>query len=226
MVFTLVILTIALLVAVDYFWASKRLAADAAAEAGRAPPPLLSDAAVPPGVFLQPTWTWSRLGEWGEIYVGVHPMLLALVGHPVELECVAPGANVAKGEPMLRFGSRGHRLTVRAPVAGMVELVNYPPVGGAAFPAVHAPEATWLYRIFPDRLADEMQGWLTGEAAAEWTRRRYADLREYLVTAAGEGHLGTVMADGGELPAGVLAMMNDEVWAGLDCRLNALETTP
>ncbi len=226
MVFTLVILTIVVLVAIDYFWVSKRLAPARAAMEGRAPPPLLKSEPIPPGVFLQPGWTWSRLGEWGEIYVGVHPMLTALVGTPLELECVAPGASVARGEPMLRFGSRGRRLTVRSPVGGRVELVNYPPVGGAAWPDAHAAEATWLYRIHPDRLADEMHGWLSGAAAETWTRKRYADLRAFVLGAVQDRHLGTVMADGGELPAGVLADMDDDVWAGLDTRLATLETTP
>src|SRR5512141_595378 len=99
MVFMLVILSIAALVAVDYFWAGKRLAVTAQPQTGRAPAPLMANDAVPPGVFLQPGWTWSRLGEWGEVYVGIHPMLMALVGTPVELECVAPGAQVNRGEP-------------------------------------------------------------------------------------------------------------------------------
>ncbi len=226
MVFTLVILSIAVLVAVDYFWVSKRIAPALQAEAGRAPPPLLRTDAIPAGVFLQPGWTWSRLGEWGEVYVGIHPMLTALVGTPLELECLAPGAQVTRGEPMIRFGSHGRRLTVRSPVDGRVELVNYPPVGGAAWPEAHAPEATWLYRIFPDRLADEMHGWLSGTAAETWTRKRYADLRAYVLGAVQDRHLGTVMADGGELPSGVLGEMDDAVWAGLDTRLETLETTP
>ena len=225
MVFTLVILTIVALVAVDYFWVSKRLAPALQAEAGRIPPPLLKDDAIPAGVFLQPGWTWSRLGEWGEVYVGLHPMLTALVGTPLELECVAPGTAVHRGEAMLRFGSHGRRLTVRSPVDGRVELVNYPPVGGAAWPEAHAPEATWLYRIYPDRIADEMRNWMSGDAAGEWTRKRYADLREYVLGAVKDRHLGTVMADGGELPAGVLGEMDDAVWAGLDVRLLKLEMT-
>lgn len=227
MVFMLVILSIAALVAVDYFWVGKRLAVTAQTETGRAPPPLLANDAVPPGVFLQPGWTWSRLGEWGEVYVGIHPMLMALVGTPVELECVAPGAQVNRGEPMLRFGTKGRRLTVRSPVAGRVELVNYPPVGRTApWPEPHAPEATWLYRISPDRLPDDMHVWFSGAEASAWTRKRYGDLRAFIAGAVADRHLGTVMADGGELPAGVLSELDEDVWAGLDKRLLALEMTP
>ena len=227
MVFTLVILSIAALVAVDYFWVGKRVALIAQADDRRALRPALAEEAVPPGVFLQPGWTWSRLGEWGEVYVGIHPMLMALVGAPVELECVPPGTQVHRGKPMLRFGSKGRRLTVRSPLEGRVELVNYPPVGrGAGWPDAHAPDPTWLYRIFPDRVTDDMRSWFTGAEAATWTHKRHADLRAFIADAVADRHLGALMADGGELPAGILGELGDDVWAGLDARLATLETTP
>jgi hypothetical protein len=76
----------------------------------------------------------------------------------------------------------------------------------------------WLYRLQPESAADELKTWLTGEPAAEWTRRQYDRLRTYLQNAVADGHLGTVMADGGELPPGVLADMDERVWAGLEDR--------
>lgn len=225
MVALLVVLTFVLFVALDFYLESRRAevkhTSQVIGRAPPAPPPLPATfQPVPPGVFLQPTYTWSAFGDSGELYLGIHPMLLNLVGQPVELDCRVPGERITKGEPLARVGKGGKRLTVRSPVAGRVELVNYPALGNAgAWPGPDAPTTAWLYRLTPERVANEVGGWLSGESAMAWTKRTYAELRNYLQGAVADRHLGAVMADGGELPIGILGDMDERVWSGVDERL-------
>jgi len=237
MVAVLVVLTCVVLVVLDYYVLSRRARPAPLTEraAPPAPVPIAGERRPVPGeVFLQPTWTWSRMGDAGDLYVGVHPMLLELIGTPLSLDCRAHGDAVARGEPLVKLGRGERRVVVPSPVTGRVELVNYPALGGDdPWSASHARSGAWLYRIVPERLADDMRGWLSGDAASAWTMRRYHELREFLTHAAADRHLGVVMADGGELPAGIMGDMDDHVWAGLQERLTetaaghaVTETTP
>lgn len=220
MAIVLAVLTFAAFIALDYFVLSKR-GAEATSTAPALPPHTSLPAVrqpVPDGIYLQPTYTWSRFGRAGEVYLGVHPMLLGLVGTPYDLELRAAGEHVAKGESLVRVARGGHHLNVRSPVAGRVEHVNRNLTGETLWRDLEEDDGGWLYRVQPEGVADEIKTWLTGEPAAEWTRRQYDRLRTYLQNAVADGHLGTVMADGGELPPGVLADMDESVWAGLQDR--------
>jgi len=223
MVLALVLLTFAVMIALDYFVFSKRYQeyyARGSAKTALQPLPAANQP-VPDGIFLQSTYTWGRMGKSGEIYLGVHPMLLGLVGTPCELEFRARGEHVAKGDPLVRIGRAGRRLTVRSPIAGRVDRVNRRELGVALWRGVAGHGGDWLYRLQPERVAEEVPRWFSGEAAAEWTRRRYDDLRAYLHGAVADQHLGVMLADGGELPVGILAELDERVWIGLEDRFLA-----
>ena len=219
MAIVLAVLTFAAFIALDYFVLSKRHPAQAVALSapGLAALPAVGRP-VPADIYLQPTYTWGRMGSGGEVYLGVHPMLLGLVGAPYDLELRAQGERVAKGEPLVRVTRGGHHLTVRSPIAGRVDHVNRSMTGETLWRDLEEGDGGWLYRLQPENVADEVKTWLRGEPAAEWARRQYDSLRTYLQNAVSDGHLGTVMADGGELPIGILADMDESVWAGLEDR--------
>jgi len=217
----LVVLTFVVFIALDYFVFSKQHAEAVypAHETRPALEPLPSLRQVmPAGIFLQPTFTWSRFGPAGEAYVGVHPMLVGLIGDACEFELLGAGKHVAKGEPLVRLAQGGRRLTVRSPFAGHVEHVNHEVTGETRWRDLEENNGGWLYRIRPDTAAEAMPGWLRGESAAEWTRRQYGQLRAFLHDTLADGHLGFVMADGGELPVGILEDMDGSVWAALEER--------
>jgi glycine cleavage system H lipoate-binding protein len=221
MVMVLVVLTFVAFIALDYFVFSKRPAeacSVAFAPAGaREPLPAVSQG-MPSGVYLQPTFTWSRLGPSGEVYLGVHPMLVGLVGGACEYELRGEGETVREGEPLVRLGLGRRHLTVRSPIGGRVEHVNRPPASETRWRDLGVNDGGWLYRIRPAGAVEEDSAWMVGERAAEWTRRQYGRLREFLQAARADGHLGVVMADGGELPVGILQDMDQSVWAGLEDR--------
>lgn len=216
MAIMLAVLTFVAFIALDYFVLRRRRAVRVPATAARMQPLAASRQQVPADVYLQPTFTWSNFGEGGEVYLGLHPVLLSLIGAPYDVEFRARGTRVQKGDPLLRLRREGRVLTVRSPVNALVERVNKHSVGSAPWPDAEARDAAWLYRLQPYKVAEEVPRWFTGEAAAEWTRKQYDALRTYLQNAVATANLGPVMADGGELPSGILAEMDLNVWRGLD----------
>ncbi len=222
MVPVLVLLTFAVLVALDYFVFRKGYLEERTGWPANLENLPLSAAhdRIPAGVFLQPTYTWSRIGEWGGVYIGVHPMLLRLVGEAGELELRAPGEHVAKGDALVRVGLAGRRLTLRSPVSGRVDRLNRH-AAGTPWREIEGEGSPWLYRVKPEAIAEEKPQWFSGEAALEWTHRQYQQLRAYLQDVITGGHVGTVMADGGELPVGILGQLDEGVWTGLQDRFLA-----
>ena len=220
MVVMLVVLTFAVFIALDYFVLRKRyaLATDTSPATAGVAPLWAAQEQVPAGVLLHPTFTWSRAAASGSMLLGIHPMLLELVGAPFTLEFRDPGEQVAKGDPLVRVTREDRHLTVRSPVGGWVMAVNREAKGGTRWNGNHD---AWLYRLEPEGVADEMPSWFSGDRAAQWTRRQYEQLRSYLHDAVTDGHLGAVMADGGDLPAGILGDMDARVWAGLEDRFLA-----
>ncbi len=225
MVPVLVLLTFAALVALNRFVLRNGYFEDATGWPEKLeilPEPAARDQ-VPADVYLQPTFTWARVGEWGSICVGIHPLLLRLIGDSGEVELLKRGERVAKGDPLVTLWRAGRHLTLRSPIAGRLVRVNRRVAEQPWHRDVEAGAdgAPWLYRVRPEPAADETSLWLQGAAALEWTRRQYGQVRAYLTATLSPGPLGAVMADGGELPAGILGETDQGVWTGLEARFLA-----
>jgi glycine cleavage system H lipoate-binding protein len=215
MVAVLVVLTIVALLAADYFLLRPRRHEDDL-EGIPLPglEPLSAAAAhLPAGVFLQPTFTWSRIQPDGHLLMGIHPLLFGLVGAPYRIELLPSGERVEKGAPLARVKKGGRTLTVRAPVSGRIVEVNRAITGETDWAG---PDGGWLYRFASAQAANEMPGWMMAERAQEWTRQQYQRLREYLMTLAVGPEMVRTMADGGEVPAGILATLDDAAWTGFE----------
>lgn len=88
-------------------------------------------------------------------------MPLGLVGPPYELECLTPGAHVAKGDALVRIARGGRQLTVRSPVAARVDRVNRTALPAGRWREANGHEGVWLYRVRPEGIAHEVATWLT-----------------------------------------------------------------
>jgi glycine cleavage system H lipoate-binding protein len=214
MVVVLVVLTILALLALDYFVLSKRREmAEAAAPTLSAPEPLSRTVGqLPAGVFVQPGFTWSRIRENGDVATGVHPLVIGLVGEPYRVELMKVGESVERGEPFLQVGRGDRRLTLRSPVAGRIAEVNPDVARETARAGVRDRDGSWLYRITPTHLDEEIPTWMVAERAAQWTRRQYEQLGEFFSGLVQEEAVGVTMADGGEIPTGILTKLDDRAW--------------
>jgi glycine cleavage system H lipoate-binding protein len=214
MAVALVILTVAALIALDYFVFRKRREARSGATMRLPGLKHLSQAVrrVPEGVFLHPTFTWSRIREDGEVLVGVHPLLLGLLGGPYRFELKDRGEQLNKGAPLLHIQREGRQLALAAPFAGRITAVNHVVVGETEWQGLDDEDGRWLYRIRPDRMAEEVPGWMIADRAIAWTKGQYEAIRSYLAQAGGVQELGVTMADGGEIPIGILSSLDDTRW--------------
>ena len=57
-----------------------------------------------------------------------------------------------------------------------------------------------------------MPRWLVADRAAAWTRQQYDHIRAFLANAGGAGPVGATMADGGDIPLGILAVLDQDAW--------------
>jgi glycine cleavage system H lipoate-binding protein len=214
MVAVLVVLTIIALLAADYFLLRPRRHDE---DLEGIPLPGLEplSAAVthlPAGVLLQPTFTWSRIQPDGHLLMGIHPLLFGLVGAPYQIDLLPAGEQLAKGAPLARIKKGSRTLTVRAPLAGRVVESNRAISGETDW----TPDAGWLYRLAPEAVLSEVPAWMMADQAREWTRQQYQRLREYLMTLAVGPEMVRTMADGGEVPTGILATLDEAAWTGFE----------
>lgn len=166
---------------------------------------------LPKGVFLQPTYTWSQIDRSGELLLGVHPLVLGLVGAPYDLELKTNGGEVRKGAPLFRVGKGGRWLTLRSPVSGRIIESKWV-TQGEKWNRLSGGVDEWLCRIEPDHVDQEVPTWMVADRAMDWTKRKYGEIRDHLLAARGLRELSVTMADGGEIPVGILSEFDDEEW--------------
>ena len=171
---------------------------------------------VPGGVFLQNGFTWSRVVPDGAVEVGVHPMLVGLIGDKPDMLLADPGGRVERGKPFMKIGQGDRALELRAPVTGRITARNRYPRTDGGWDDPHGSDETWLYRVAPDDLARDVPSWMIGTQAADWTRNRYERIREHLQYAAAHGTTGLALADGGEVPFGALGELAPEAWLNFE----------
>lgn len=164
---------------------------------------------LPAGIFLQPTFTWGQVRPTGDVEIGVHPMLLALVGPEPELAMPGVGEHVDKGDPLMKVASGDRSLVVKSPLAGRVTAAGRAPHRQPGWPGRADPTCA----IEPEGLSDEVPTWMIGKAAVDWSRLQYGRIRDHLLERSMHPDTGLALADGGELPVGALSQLEAAEWA-------------
>ncbi len=203
----LVVLTVALMVIVDLMLGSK------ARQSALGKVTSISDMLrkVPSGIFVQPTYTWSKIMDNGNIRLGIHPLLLGLVGSPDELVILNSNEEIEKGDPILQIKKGSRSFTITAPFAGKIEITNEAVASEVDWKTI---SKTWLYTIKPVSIAQEIPAWYIGENATEWVSQQYDSIRSFLSDKLTNGSALQSAADGGDIVVGVLAEVDDSVLKG------------
>lgn len=202
-----VVLTIAVFLAVD--WALNR---------GRVPgvekvPQSLS-VRMPKGVFFAPSHTWLNLFPSGSAWMGVDDFVARLLDSPTVKFLVDAGAQVKKGDPILRLEEDGRALTVRAPIDGRVLAFNDTlashPESMKRMPFCDG----WVCEIQPARHSD-LKAMMFGDEAGGWMKNEFARLRDLFAGVGGELQP-AMLQDGGPPVAGAMRHLDAEVWDRFD----------
>ncbi len=209
MVVLFVVLTIVLFITIDYFIQRKK-------KIGLASQPIPGTVSlskvlslVPNGVFVQPSFTWSKLLDSGNLMLGIHPILMGLVGDPDEIELLHQGQDIKKGQSMVRIRKGDKVLTVSSPVDGTITGLNGQVVEDATMDNM---SRNWIYSIRPVNVSSEVSKWFVAEKAKSWIYERYNQMGKFFREALPKSDLGITMADGGDLPFGILSQFDENTW--------------
>lgn len=219
MLFALFVIVAAILIIAHHFLIARprqRAAALQVAGTGKRAPPAVTLAPVPKGIFLQPTYTWSQITSGGELLLGVHPLLLNLVGSPQEIEVVAK-ERVERGMPLFSVRKKDRHLTINSPVTGTLRAAREVEDGDATWGEID-DGSRWLCRVEPEHVEDEISTWMSGDRAEAWSSGQYTEIRDHLLSLGADSELGMTLADGGAIPAGALAQLDEAEWKAFELR--------
>lgn len=163
------------------------------------------------GVYLQPAFTCSRVAGDGDLLVGVHPLLLDMAGDEARVDVAVSGRRVRRGDPLLRIRMGGREVSLPSPASGAIEEVRSSSRNGTPGDAASVDDV-WACRLRPSDLRRDAGGWLDGGDARRWTDERYREIREYVMRVGAGGEVGVALADGGDIPRGLLRSFSDEQW--------------
>lgn len=164
---------------------------------------------IPAGVFLQPAFTWTKLQDDGTLKVGIHPLILGLIGPPYEVELLQRKEMVEREDPLLLVRKNGRTMTLKSPVVGEILDYNQALLGETDWEHLNM---SWLYKIRPKNMTAEMKSWQYSEDATEWMDQRYREVKSFLFEKAAPTEAGVTLADGGDVPMGILSELDDETW--------------
>lgn len=209
MVALMVVLTIIVFVTIDYFIQKKKQIGFAAERTiSRMPLSKIFDL-IPKGIFVQPTLTWSKLLDSGELVLGIHPVLMGMIGEPDEIELIKVGESIEKGDVMAVVKKGNRVLRIKSPIRGRVIGLNEELM---ADPTWENVSHNWVYMLEPQNVAQEIPNWLVAEKAYQWTRDRYQQIKQFFMSLLPQTQAGVTMADGGDIPVGILSEFDEKVW--------------
>jgi glycine cleavage system H lipoate-binding protein len=209
MVFLFVILTIVVFIGIEYYLHRRKVQKSIPEMVKNLP---LSQALqlVSPGTYLQPTMTWGKILDTGNLMVGLQPLLVGITGTPDKLELLPQGNQVKKGDSLIRMKKDSKHLDIVSPVNGKVIATN---------PEVEKEMSwdklgqSWIYTIKPQNLSSEIPNWIIAEKIKPWLNDRYQAIKGFFQKQLSSNQLGETMADGGELPVGILMKFDEPIWS-------------
>lgn len=167
---------------------------------------------IPKGIYFDKTHTWAFMNRNGKVEVGINDFLQNITGTPSRIEMKKTGDTVRKGDHLLTIVQDGKRLNIYSPVSGTVNafnenLLNQPSLLNSA------PYAEgWVYHIEPVNWFRETQFMLMADQTANWMKKEFSRLKDFLANAYPVNELAPVMQDGGALKVHVLENAGPEVW--------------
>jgi len=122
------------------------------------------------------THVWVKREADGRVRIGFDPLGIETMGTLAQLDLLAPGTAVERGEPAGTLEAEKFVGPLECPISGTVVAVNADAVADPRM--VHAdPLATWLLELEPTDYAGEIAELVAGDAVAPWFAAKVADYR-------------------------------------------------
>jgi glycine cleavage system H protein len=205
----LVILTILAFIAVDaVVMAAKRRHAPALVLQPITP---MLEPRPPQGIFLDPHHSWVRITADGTLRVGIDDFLAEAVGDFDAIEAPQRGAQIKRGEPLLKLRVKGKTLVVPAPASGEVVAVN-DHVASQPWTVNRDPYGVgWVLSLWSRDQHEAIKPLRIGSAATAFLRREMQRLADFL-TPTGTLARVPLLADGGIPRRGALTALDEGRW--------------
>jgi glycine cleavage system H protein len=205
----LVILTIVVFIAVDAMvMAFRRRRAPALVM--QAVTPML-EPRPPQGTFLDPHHSWVRITADGTLRVGIDDFLAEAVGDVDAVEVPPRGAQIKRGEPLLKLQVKGKWLVVPSPTAGEVVAVNEHVIAQPWTVNRDPYGVGWAVALWTRDHHEAIKPLRIGSAATAFLRQELQRLADFL-TPVGAPATVPLLADGGIPSRGALAAIGEERW--------------
>ncbi len=207
----LVILTILVFIGVDaVVLAVRRRHAPALVAASVPVAPMLAPRP-PQGIFLDPRHSWVRITTDGTLRVGIDDCLAEAVGEVEGVEVPPRGAQVKRGDPLLKLRSKGRTLVVPAPASGEVVAVN-DHVAQQPWSVTRDPYGVgWVVALWSRDQHEAIKPLRIGSAATAFLRAEMQRLADFLTPAMTPATV-PLLADGGVPRKGALAELDGARW--------------
>lgn len=211
MVVFLVIITILLFIASDYLIHRKEKI-DSQTKPLTLQPNKISKA-IPSGVFLQPTLTWSKILDDGSLAIGVHPFLLDLIDKPSEIEVLHSEKVVNKGDTIAVIRKGDKTLHIKSPVAGSLICNKMNTVEYSNWENLCQ---NCLCIMKPTNISEQIRFWFIGNEAKLWMKKKYQQIQEYLQKCSPKNGIELDIGSDKDIPIGILQHFDAIVWQNFE----------
>lgn len=225
MVPILVLLMVIVFLTFDYFLQRRAMPAGAAVAAAGKPAEGMAQVSMPDpadrlfkfpaGVFMAPGHTWLSLETEGTVRMGAGQLPLWLLGGGQIVSMLTPGARVRPGDTVAVLRHQDREVRLRSAIDGTVLTVNDRVRRDPSLLREAPFDETWLYRLSPVNLAQDLGLLRLGAAAREWLSSEVQRVRDGLAQLTRQPGAAPVLADGGVPQHGLASQLDSAVWSTL-----------
>lgn len=203
MTLILVLLTVAILIALELIKSSKRETVAGLRRITISAPPATEVIER----YFHPGHVWALVGKSDVVTVGVDDFAQHVIGELDEVGLPLLGKSLKQGEPFVTL-RRGKRTLVQvAPLSGVVVGVNEKLTHDPKIINRSVYERGWIGKLQPTNLRTELRNLLKGAFAERWEESVRAQLIQWFTP-----NVGLVIQDGGHMIQNIGDLLEDEEW--------------
>jgi glycine cleavage system H protein len=157
--------------------------------------------------LFHPGHSWAQIVDAQTVTVGIDDFAQRFMGRVESVDVRQGGAVVHQGDALATLRHKGRRLTIVAPVSGVLVEANAEISARPGILNSSPYEQGWLAKIRPVRLETEIRNLLRGVAADRWREALQAQMASCFAP-----KLGMVLQDGGEWVDNLSDLLSDDEW--------------